>query len=118
MHFADELVDVEEFNIPVAKAAPRAREHQMAKSLVDQMTEKWDPKRYTDDYTSALMGMIKDKIVHGGRATAAAPKARRATNVIDLAAVLKESLAQTGQGGSRKAAKKSTTRRAKSRKAA
>ena len=118
MHFADELVDVEELNIPVAKAAPKAREHKMAKDLVDQMTEKWDPQRYTDDYASALMDLIKDKIEHGGRTTTVAPKARKATNVIDLAAVLKESLERTGQGGAHKTPKKTSTRRTKSRKAA
>lgn len=121
MHFADELVDVGELNIPEAKAAPKAREHKMAVDLVDQMTEKWDPQRYTDDYTSALMDLIKDKIEHGGRTTTVAPKARKATNVIDLAAVLKESLEKTGQGGgggARKTAKKTATRRTKSRKAA
>lgn len=118
MHFADELVDVEELNIPVAKTAPKAREHKMAKDLVAQMTEKWDPKRYTDDYTSALMNLIKDKIEHGGRTTTVAPKARKATNVIDLAAVLKESLEKTGQGGARKPAKKAPVRHTKSRKAA
>lgn len=117
MHFADELVDVEELNIPAGKSAPRRRELDMAKALVEQMTEKWDPSRYTDDYTSALMALIKDKIEHGGRTTKAAPAARKHTNVIDLAAVLQESLAQAG-GGTRKKATKTTARRSKTRKAA
>jgi DNA end-binding protein Ku len=118
MHFADELVDVEELKIPISKAAFKARERTMAKTLVDQMTQKWDPARYTDDYTSALMSLIKDKIAHGDRATKAAPKVRRDTKVIDLAAVLQESLAQTGAGNSKKASKKKASKRSKSRKAA
>jgi DNA end-binding protein Ku len=116
MHFADELVDVEELNIPVTKAAPRRRELDMAKALVEQMTEKWDPARYTDDYTSSLMALIKDKIEHGGRTTKAGPAPRKQTNVIDLAAVLQQSLEQTG-GGTRKKAAKSGAKR-KSKKAA
>src|SRR5882762_9883602 len=48
MHFADELVDPQKLKIPAAKA-PGKREIEMATTLVQQMTEKWDPKRYTDD---------------------------------------------------------------------
>lgn len=123
MHFGDELVDVEELNIPAAKGArgARRREVEMAKALVEQMTETWDPARYTDDYSSALMKLIKDKIAHGGRTTAAAPKARKQTNVIDLAAVLQQSLNEAGAGGGakKKPAKKPARRaKAKPRKAA
>ena len=93
----------------------------MAIALVDQMTEKWDPERYTDDYSSALMALIKDKIAHGDKSTVAPKKARRETKVIDLAAVLKESLTQAGAASPRKTSKvrkKRTPRRAKPRKAA
>lgn len=120
MHFADELVDVDELNIPATKAAPRKREVEMAKALVEQMTEKWDATRYTDDYSSALMDMIKKKIANGGKATPAAPKAKRQTNVIDLAAVLQQSLNEAG-GGRKKSAGakgKTTGARKKTRKAA
>lgn len=119
MHFADELVDVDELQIPKAKTAPRTRELGMAKALVEQMTEPWDPTRYTDDYSSALMAMIKDKIAHGDRNTAPVPKPRRSSNVIDLAAVLQQSLAQAGGASKRKPAKPTkTARRSKARKAA
>jgi DNA end-binding protein Ku len=119
MHFAEELVDVSELNIPTAKPASRSREVEMAKALVDQMTEKWDPARYTDDYSSALMALIKDKIAHGGKVTTPARAPRKQTNVIDLAAVLRESLQQAGGGGGRqKAAKPARRGKSRSRKAA
>lgn len=121
MHFADELVDVKELNIPASKAPRKGREISMAKALVDQMTEKWNPERYTDDYASALMALIKDKIAHGDKTTVAPKKVRRETKVIDLAAVLKESLDQAGAAAPRKASKprkKKTSRRAKPKKAA
>lgn len=118
MHFADELVDVDELKIPQSKRATKGREASMAKALVDQMTEKWDPQRYTDDYTSALMKLIKDKIEHGDKKTVSPPKTRRETKVIDLAAVLQESLVQAGGGTRKKAARKTSGRRSKSRKAA
>ncbi len=117
MHFADELVDVAELNIPSSKNQPRRRELDMAKALVEQMTEKWEPARYTDDYSSALMALIQDKIEHGGRTTTTAPKARKQTKVIDLAAVLRESLAQAG-GSKKKPAKAPTARKTKAKKAA
>jgi DNA end-binding protein Ku len=115
MHFADELVDVGELNISLAKGTAKPRELEMAKTLVEQMTEKWEPTRYTDDYTSALMKMIKEKIASGGKTPATPTKAKRHTNVIDLAAVLQESLNQSG-AGRRKATK--APRRRKSGKAA
>lgn len=119
MHFADELVDVQELNIPRAKADPQRREIAMAKALVEQMTERWKPERYSDDYTSALMKMIKEKIAHGDKAAAPAPKLRRQSNVIDLAAVLEESLKHAGGTKPAKAkALGAKSKKAKSRKAA
>ncbi len=120
MHFADELVDVEELNIPATKTAPRKREVEMAKALVEQMTEKWDATRYTDDYSSALMEMIKQKIAHGDKAAPAAAKTKRQTNVIDLAAVLQQSLNEAGGGRKKSSGGKTKTAaaRKKTRKAA
>jgi DNA end-binding protein Ku len=70
----------------------------MAAALVEQMTEKWDPKRYTDDYTSALMKVIDRKVKSGGKDLPTEPKKPRETsNVIDLAAVLEESLSKTAR---------------------
>jgi len=120
MHFADELVDVDELNIPATKTSPRKREVEMAKALGEQMTEKWDANRYTDDYSSALMEMIKQKIAHGDKAAPKAAKAKRQTNVIDLAAVLQQSLNEAGGGRKKSAGKKTktTAARKKTRKAA
>ncbi len=71
----------------------------MAKALVDQMTSEWDPKRYTDDYTSALMKLIDEKVESGGKDVARVPQREKKTGkVIDLLAVLQKSLEQTGQG--------------------
>jgi DNA end-binding protein Ku len=70
----------------------------MAKSLVNQMSEDWDPDRYTDEYRSALMKLIDRKIASGGKALPAeGHPAKRATNVIDLAAVLQRSLSEAGK---------------------
>jgi DNA end-binding protein Ku len=97
MHFADELVDSSSLKLPDAKEVGK-RERDMAAALVEQMTEKWDPKRYTDDYTSALMKVIDRKVKSGGKELPAEPKkVRETSNVIDLAAVLEESLSKTAR---------------------
>lgn len=109
LHFADELVDSGSLNIPEARK-PGAREIAMATTLVEQMTDKWDPHRYTDDYSSALLKLIRRKIESGGRSVPeAAPRRRAASNVIDLAAVLQQSLDETGRG--RRAPVKAGTKR-------
>ena len=98
MRFADELVDPAKISNPAEKRLG-ARELAMAKTLVDQMSEKWDPKRYTDEYRSALMKLIDKKVASGGKELPAGdhgPK-KRATNVIDLAAVLQQSLKDATQ---------------------
>jgi DNA end-binding protein Ku len=115
MHFADELVPTEGFKIPEAKLGKR--EEEMAMTLVDQMTEKWDPERYTDEYKSALMKLIDRKVEAGGKELPGGekPKARAATNVIDLVEVLQRSLSETGKGKGGRVAKKkapATKRRA------
>lgn len=93
MRFEDELVSPDALKIAEPKD-PGAREYKMAKTLVEQMSEDWRPSRYTDDYRSALMKLIDRKIASGGKSLPAkSGQSRRATNVIDLAAVLQESLA-------------------------
>lgn len=96
MRFADELVDPGAVKIPDAKA-PGKRELAMARALVDQLTEPWKPERYTDDYRSALMKIIDAKVKSGGKALPTAARApKRATNVVDLAEVLRQSLRDAG----------------------
>jgi DNA end-binding protein Ku len=115
MRFEDELVSPTEFKAP-KEHKPRARELKMATTLVNQMTEKWDPSRYTDEYRSALMQLIDKKVAAGGKEIPTGQrKAKPATNVIDLAAVLQQSLAEaTGKKApSAKAKKKARPARRK-----
>jgi DNA end-binding protein Ku len=113
LHFADELVDVGTLKIPAA-TPPGKRELEMATTLVDQMTDRWDPHRYTDDYASALMKLIKRKVESGGKTLPGkSERPKAASNVIDLATILQQSLDETGSGRKAKApAKKSKRSRA------
>jgi DNA end-binding protein Ku len=91
MRFEDELVPAERIASPEGKKLG-AREVKMARTLVDQMTEAWNPGRYTDDYRSALLKLIDAKVKSGGRELPHKDKAKPATNVVDLLSVLQESL--------------------------
>jgi DNA end-binding protein Ku len=96
MHFADELADPEKLHVP-KKVEVGKREMNMAKSLIDSMTSKWNPEKYKDDYREALMEVIEEKVEAGGKEIEEKPrKAPKPTKVIDLVSVLQKSLEQTG----------------------
>jgi DNA end-binding protein Ku len=113
MRFEDELLSPSAVKVAPEKS-PKPRELAMAKTLVNQMSEPWKPSRYTDDYKSALLKLIDKKIAAGGKSLPVGEKKKKgATNVIDLAAVLQESLAEaSGHGKTPKAAKAKGRRRA------
>jgi DNA end-binding protein Ku len=103
MHFADELLETEKLYVP-KKVEVGKREMNMAKSLIDSMSSKWNPQKYRDDYREALMEVIEEKVEAGGKEIEEKPKkAPKPTKVIDLVSVLRKSLEQTG------AAKKKST---------
>jgi len=90
MHFAEELIDPKELNIPAREAGKK--ELQMARALVDGMTSDWEPERYHDDYREKLEQIIEEKIEHPDAHPKDAPKARKPTKVIDLVSVLQRSI--------------------------
>jgi DNA end-binding protein Ku len=107
MHFAEGLAAADKLNIP-KKLEPGRRELDMAKALVDSMSSKWNPEKYRDDYRDALMEVIEEKVESGGKEIEEKPKQKKAsTKVIDLVAVLQQSLAKA-EG----AKKKQTTKHA------
>jgi len=96
MHFADELADPGKLHVP-KKTEVGKREMNMAKSLIDSMSSKWNPEKYRDDYREALMEVIEEKVEAGGKEIEEKPKkAPKPTKVIDLVSVLQKSLEQTG----------------------
>ena len=96
MHFADELADPGKLHVP-KKAEVGKREMNMAKSLIDGMSSKWNPEKYKDDYREALMEVIEEKVEAGGKEIKEKPKKTpQPTKVIDLVSVLQKSLEQTG----------------------
>ena len=67
----------------------------MAKQLIQSMTSEWKPEQYTDEYHKALEKMIEEKIEHGDEKPPVPAKKKKSTNIVDLAAVLQQSIRQT-----------------------
>jgi DNA end-binding protein Ku len=112
MHFAEELADADKLKVP-KKVEPGKREIDMATALVNSMSSKWDPKKYRDDYREALMEVIEEKVEAGGKEIEEKPKKKAppSTKVIDLVAVLQESLNKAH--GERKTTRKTKARQKK-----
>jgi len=112
MHFAEELADPAKLHVP-KKTTIGKREKEMAEALVKSMSAKWDPEKYKDDYREALMEVIEEKVESGGEEIEEKPKEKKTpTKVIDLVAVLQESL-KAQQGGKKKGAPKKVKHHAK-----
>lgn len=117
MHFPDELIDVAEFKEPVERKVG-APEMRMAEQLIDSMSTPWKPGDYKDDYHEALEKLIEEKIEHGDEETPKAPRKKKPSNVIDLAEVLKQSIAETKGRGAKKTPSKKKKPAARRKKAA
>lgn len=103
MHFVEELTEPEELHLP-AKTEVGKGEMNLAKELISKMTGPWRPGKYKDDYKSALLQLIERKARSGGRKVPEAKgKARQPSNVIDLVAVLRQSLGETKKKSAHKA---------------
>src|SRR5882762_5543520 len=89
MRFADELVDVGQFDLP-ADSGIRKPELDMAKALVNSLAAEWDPAKYTDEYRENLMRIIKGKLK--GKEVELEPIAEpRRGDVVDLMERLRKS---------------------------
>ncbi|MDB5841534.1 MAG: repair protein [Herminiimonas sp.] len=129
LRYPDELRKPDELDLPAAnlkRAGITEKEVQMALSLVKGMTEKWDPRQYHDTYQEDVLALVKKKIKANQTKTITEPepepKDQVSAQIIDLMALLKQSVSQKGERGgtrdtpARKAApRRSSTTAAKSR---
>src|SRR5688572_7257426 len=98
MRFADELADLNDFSFP-KKGEIRPAEMRMARQLVDSLSAKWEPAKYTDEYKENLMRVIKGKL-KGKTPRLKERETPQQAGVIDLMARLRASLEGRGQKGS------------------
>ena len=88
----------------------------MAKALVESMSSKWDPEKYKDDYRDALLEVIEEKVESGGKEIEEKPKEKKpSTKVIDLVAVLQESLRKRRAGRGKRSGRARSRGRARAR---
>jgi DNA end-binding protein Ku len=104
LRYADELRPTKDFALPeegLKGAHVTSKEVDLAKRLIDDMTEHWKASEFKDSYHQDLMRRIEEKIKKGETKEITEPdaeetKAPRSAQVIDLAALLKQSLDKGG----------------------
>jgi len=101
LHFPDEVRAVSDVpNIPENIELSK-KEMDTATLLIDQLTEPFEPEKFTDDYRTALMDLIQDKLTNEKGVEA---KQLDNNNVVDIMKALEESIKKTK-------GKKTTTRK-------
>ena len=91
----------------------------MALSLVEGMSEAWQPEQYHDSYREDVLALVKRKIKAKQTKTitppAPEPEEERSSNVIDLVALLQQSLGKKAPAAAprKSTAKASSTTAAK-----
>ncbi|HET7677063.1 MAG TPA: Ku protein [Candidatus Limnocylindrales bacterium] len=90
MHWPDEIRSTRQLDLPdQSEARVAARELEMARSLVESLSSRFDPERYEDRYRVALQELVERRV----RGEAAAAKRRKPEpKVVDLMAALEASL--------------------------
>jgi len=101
MHYPDEIVEADDFNFPAANEKASAGEMKAAKMLIDTMSGDFKPASYRDTYREEVMTMIEARAKGKPTKAKAIPKAKPATEVVNLMDVLQQSLKE---GGKRRAA--------------
>jgi DNA end-binding protein Ku len=89
MRFSDELVAVEELNIPTPSRAPTRRELELATLLVDSLHGRFDPHAFEDTYRARVLELITRK-ANGERVELPEPEEHEPPD--DLIAALEASL--------------------------
>jgi DNA end-binding protein Ku len=127
LRYADEVNKAQNYFRDIGEVKPDEELLDLAETLIDRKTAKFDPSKFHDRYIEALRDLIeqkrKGKTIHAEEEQAPA----KGSNVIDLMAALKRSIERPGaaSGGSAKkpaapkaAPKKATSKAAPARKRA
>ncbi|MCQ4319257.1 Ku protein [Stutzerimonas stutzeri] len=107
LRWADEVRGVEylEMKDEALNADLNPKELDMAKRLVEDMSEDWNPEQYKDTFQDQIMALVETKAREGKLEAVGGPEEaidRRSADVIDLTELLKRSLA--GKSSAKKAA--------------
>lgn len=90
MHFHDEVVGVDDLDLPSPQRNPSDREIEMAGKLVKSLAAKFEPESYEDTYREAVLAVIKRKAK--GEQIVEQPEETKQQDADDLMAALEASL--------------------------
>ncbi|SDG49022.1 Ku protein [Paraburkholderia phenazinium] len=104
LRWADEVRDFGELKLPSEdskKAGLTARELDMAKKLIDDMSDSWDPSAYHDTFRDDILALVERKVRAGKTeeiTDVETPReSRKSAEILDLSDLLKRSLGR-GKG--------------------
>jgi len=112
LRWGDEVKTLDSLDLPPAgRKNLSAAELKMAKQLIAEMSGKWDPEDFKDEFRHQVMKLVDKKVKAGKTETVIEPEeeAPESSNVIDLTELLKRSLkggTKSGGKGSSKTAEK------------
>ncbi len=100
LRYAHELRDPKQLDLPPAlpRGAASGKEMAMAEKLLASMEDEWRPEDFKDDYRDELLTLIRKKARTGKeiKVEAAAEEEKPKAEVVDLMALLKQSVAEGG----------------------
>jgi DNA end-binding protein Ku len=109
LFYPDEIRSVDQVPGIDSDLPVNERELDTAKQLIEQLATAFDPKKYTDDYRSALEDFLKAKIA--GQEVKKPKQAEQKRNVVDLLSALEASIAGAGRNERPSASKAAHTKK-------
>ena len=98
LRYPTELRDPSGYFDEVPTAKPAADMIKLATQLIEQKTRKFEPEKFQDHYATALKELVQDKVKGRVIVASSEPSRPSGSNVVDLMAALKKSLAGGGKG--------------------
>ena len=115
LRYSHELRDWNDLDLPKGKEGVSARELEMAERLVEGMVSQWDPGRYKDTYVEDMMAMIQRRVKAGQTEASPEPEEEEKRpargQVVDLMALLKQSVEKGGGEKKSTAARKAPAKK-------
>ncbi|WP_232316544.1 non-homologous end joining protein Ku [Candidatus Burkholderia verschuerenii] len=115
LRWGDEVRDFSEFKFPdedTKKAGVTPKELDMAKRLIDDMSDSWDPAKYHDTFRDDILAMVEKKVKQGKVAEVMkvdeGGEEKASADILDLSELLKRSLKKGGTTTKRGAASSSS----------
>lgn len=113
LRLKEEIGDPGELDLPEAKLSDKERK--TARYLIEELSDQWDPSRYTNDFQKDLMDLIRTK-AKGGKVKKKKVPAPEPTESQELADILEASLKEARKGKKKGGGKKSSGKKSESRK--